>query len=170
MQKLSQWSKKVVSDRYFQIRKPDILFESFDNEVILINLENGNYYSIQNVAVEIWSLIENGFSESGIIERILGRYQDQKKEVVQSVNLFLADLLKDGLIEEIQPQHDFDKNQAGETISAAPVTDLPAFVPPILDRYTDMQELLLLDPIHEVGEKGWPIQKSDEAPQLEKPN
>jgi hypothetical protein len=158
-----------VSDRCFRIRKPDILFESFDNEVILINLENGNYYSIQNVAAEIWSLIENGFSESGIIEQIMDRYQDQKKEVVQSIDLFLADLLKDGLIEEIQPKNNFDKDQAGERISPAPVTASPAFVPPILDRYTDMQDLLLLDPIHEVGEKGWPIKNSDGAPQSEKP-
>ena len=27
---------------------------------------------------------------------------------------------------------------------------------PRLDKYTDMQELLLLDPIHEVDERGWP--------------
>jgi hypothetical protein len=27
---------------------------------------------------------------------------------------------------------------------------------PVLDKYTDMQELLLLDPIHEVDDAGWP--------------
>ncbi len=27
---------------------------------------------------------------------------------------------------------------------------------PKLGKHTDMQELLLLDPVHEVGETGWP--------------
>jgi hypothetical protein len=27
---------------------------------------------------------------------------------------------------------------------------------PVLNKYTDMQDLLLLDPIHEVDERGWP--------------
>jgi hypothetical protein len=30
------------------------------------------------------------------------------------------------------------------------------FVEPALNKYTDMQELLLLDPVHEVSEAGWP--------------
>jgi hypothetical protein len=37
----------------------------------------------------------------------------------------------------------------------------PDFEAPVLNRYTDMQDLLLLDPIHEVDETGWPIQKPD---------
>jgi hypothetical protein len=32
-------------------------------------------------------------------------------------------------------------------------------VPPVLERYTDMQELLFLDPIHDVDESGWPHRK-----------
>jgi hypothetical protein len=27
---------------------------------------------------------------------------------------------------------------------------------PVLNKYTDMQELLLLDPIHDVNAQGWP--------------
>jgi len=30
------------------------------------------------------------------------------------------------------------------------------FALPVLHKYTDMQELLLIDPIHEVDETGWP--------------
>jgi hypothetical protein len=35
-----------------------------------------------------------------------------------------------------------------------------AFTQPVLEVYTDMQDLLLLDPIHEVDEEaGWPSPK-----------
>jgi hypothetical protein len=30
------------------------------------------------------------------------------------------------------------------------------FVTPCLQKYTDMEELLLIDPIHEIDEVGWP--------------
>ena len=33
------------------------------------------------------------------------------------------------------------------------------FEAPILNKYNDMQELLLLDPIHDVDEAGWPNTK-----------
>ena len=34
------------------------------------------------------------------------------------------------------------------------------FVAPVLQKHTDMQDLLLLDPIHEVDETGWPSLKA----------
>jgi hypothetical protein len=33
-----------------------------------------------------------------------------------------------------------------------------------LQKFTDMQELLLLDPIHEVDERGWPHRKLNGQP------
>jgi hypothetical protein len=30
------------------------------------------------------------------------------------------------------------------------------FVPPVLERYDDMEDLLLLDPVHDVDAQGWP--------------
>jgi len=32
----------------------------------------------------------------------------------------------------------------------------PPFTKPELHKFTDMQDLLLFDPIHEVDESGWP--------------
>ena len=31
-----------------------------------------------------------------------------------------------------------------------------AFEAPVLEKYTDMQTLLLVDPVHEVDDRGWP--------------
>jgi len=38
--------------------------------------------------------------------------------------------------------------------------DNARFQPPTLNKYTDMRDMLLLDPIHDVGESGWPVPKS----------
>ena len=36
---------------------------------------------------------------------------------------------------------------------------LPPFEPPTLSKYKDMQDMLLLDPVHDVEEAGWPEPK-----------
>ena len=38
----------------------------------------------------------------------------------------------------------------------------PAFVAPALTRYTDVKDLLVLDPVHDVDEMGWPTPKLTE--------
>ena len=44
----------------------------------------------------------------------------------------------------------------------APPTLPGTFVAPRLETFTDMQHLILLDPVHEVDEgQGWPIPRSD---------
>jgi hypothetical protein len=60
-----------------------------------------------------------------------------------------------------------DESGAVEGVAGADVPgddvqgELP-FVAPVLDKYTDMQELLLLDPIHEVDASGWPKLPDDD--------
>jgi hypothetical protein len=50
---------------------------------------------------------------------------------------------------------------------AAPDDPAPAeratFIAPVLAVYTDMQDLLLLDPIHDVDEIGWPTRRDGAA-------
>jgi hypothetical protein len=38
------------------------------------------------------------------------------------------------------------------------------FPAPVLNKFTDMQMLLLIDPIHDVSQKGWPQLKPTETP------
>ncbi len=43
--------------------------------------------------------------------------------------------------------------------SAATAKDVRRFTEPTVHTYADMQDLLLLDPIHDVDETGWPNAK-----------
>jgi hypothetical protein len=52
-----------------------------------------------------------------------------------------------------------DDAQAANVISGE-LVDKPRFEQPVLEKFTDMEDLLLLDPIHEVNlQSGWPNQK-----------
>ena len=57
----------------------------------------------------------------------------------------------------------------GVIVPSDPVADpqewLPAFpgefVQPRIERFDDLRDLLLMDPIHDVGEDGWPLRAGD---------
>jgi hypothetical protein len=88
---------------------------------------------------------------------------DKSALVSASVTGFVEELVKEGLL--VKADHEIPAGDASLLISqlAEVAGD---FKPPLVNKYTDMQDLLLLDPIHEVDEKGWPESKS---PEQEKP-
>jgi len=77
-------------------------------------------------------------------------YRESPETVSGPTLDFLSRLIKEGLV---APADDEDDITA---IRPRPIGAENAFSAPLLEKYSDMQELLLLDPIHEVGERGWP--------------
>ena len=75
--------------------------------------------------------------------------------IAAAVDAFLADLLKHELIRESASG---DDAASGALPQAANLGG--EFMAPILNVYSDMRDVLLMDPIHEVEEmSGWPVPK-----------
>lgn len=112
----------------------------FDEEVVVVDLAQGNYYSIQGGGKYLWDLLQGGLDFSTFKQEILARY---------AVDRGLADLFEqhinilktENLIEDIQPVD-------AKSIDAR--TDWPDnLTEPSIEVYKDLQDLLLLDPIHQ---------------------
>ena len=136
---------------HFQVNSPSVIHEIIDGEAVLVNLETGSYYSIDNVGAVIWEHIENGLSISQIIETVAGRYKGDQSEIDQGIQQLFTQLQKEQLIVPIEvPQNGHFSSIAINAQDKVP------FEAPVLHKYTDMEDLLLLDPIHDVDESGWP--------------
>jgi Coenzyme PQQ synthesis protein D (PqqD) len=136
--------------RIFKI-KPSVVHEKFGDETVILNLDTGSYYSAQGTGSVIWNLVVEDPSEAGILWRVKAEFEGNEEDIAREASRFLDQLVAESLVS-------FDDG-AGEA------ADLPgqqigepkkAFLIPILQKYTDMEELLLLDPIHEVDDHGWP--------------
>lgn len=151
----------VLTNITFRINTPQVIRETFEDEVVIVNLETGSYYSLDNVGAKIWELIEAGRSEVTIAAAIVHQYQGDDAEVAQAVARFLQELQQEELVLAAA------QATAEATICASDGTltnqPKPPFIPPRLHKYTDMQELLLLDPIHEVDATGWPNSQATTA-------
>ena len=122
-------------------------------------MDSGNYYSLEGVGFNIWSLVENGASADEIVEWIMSQYDfSNAEEINKSVSQFIAELTVEGLIisDETLKNKNIktpDTQTEKGTIPGKSLFDSSKIV---LQKYTDMQDFLLVDPIHEVEYTDWP--------------
>jgi hypothetical protein len=131
---------------------PKIAYDTFDDEVVLINLESGNYYSLNRTAARVWAAVERCATVKDIVEELRRECECSGAAVEPEVLRFVTELHQEGLI----VSDDVDVPPAAAPAPHGAVR-IP-FEPPVLQKFTDMADLLLLDPIHEVDEYGWPHQ------------
>jgi hypothetical protein len=128
---------------------PEIVHETVDGEVIAIDLVSGSYYSLAGSGPAVWELLGSGASEAEISAALASRFEADGETIAAAVAALLGQLQESNLI--------VSDEQAGE---AAPIADgsgeKTPFEAPRLERYTDMKDYFLLDPIHEVDTAGWP--------------
>lgn len=136
--------------QFYTIPKSKVIYEILNMEVIAIDFDTGNYYALVHVAKQIWCCLEKGFSKDEIADLLAQHYQKDLKEIFRDVDSFFEQLLKNGLIEKAQEGPDLKKEDL--------ILEPWGYEPPTVQIYTDVQNLLLIDPIHEVTEAGWPEQ------------
>jgi Coenzyme PQQ synthesis protein D (PqqD) len=147
----------MILNTNFQINISKVVNETIDGETVIINLDRGYYYSLNNVGSDIWKLIESNGRVSEIITGILQRYQGNRTQIEEAVVKFIELLQQEELIVPNSTEETASATNMVESVFEGEVTD---FEMPAFEKYTDMQDLLLLDPIHEVDETGWPAKKA----------
>ncbi len=132
-----------------------VAHERIENEVIAIDLTTGTYYSMVDSTADVWTLLSAGLDLDETSTVLAERFAADAAAIVDELRRFVDELIEAGLLVPL--------DSGGEGSADLGVTDveLPApespYAPPRLERYDDMEALLLLDPIHEVDDAGWPI-------------
>lgn len=137
----------------YAVNTGQVISEIIDGEAVMINLTTGNYYSLNESGAAAWTAIEAGASVGDLVELLSARYEGDRAEIQSAVKRLIDELTREELIVGTEGE--------GSPPSLVPVAKPVPFQPPTLEKHTDMQDLILLDPVHEVGEQGWPHVKVD---------
>jgi Coenzyme PQQ synthesis protein D (PqqD) len=141
----------MQAETRFRLNAPNVIAETIDGEAILVDLRTGNYYSIQGSGSQIWEALAQGASVGRVAEELSAAFSVDREAAEHAVSSLSQELEREGLIVSLE-------DDAGPE----PTQPLPlrsngqAFTAPVVEKYTDMQDLVLLDPVHEVDERGWP--------------
>jgi hypothetical protein len=138
----------------YRVNTPTVAAETVDGEVLMIHLDSGNYYSLRSIGAWIWSGIELGVPLPEIASALSDGH-----DVADADDVVIR------FVEELEREQLLAATAAPEP-RTAPLSDPPApdgeFAGPRLEKFTDMQHLILLDPVHEVDAgQGWPTRRSD---------
>ena len=127
--------------------------ETLEGEAIVIHLETGSYYSLTGSGAEIWGLLGGGSTVSQICADLAERHGRPEGEIRGEVERFIVDLQCEDLLED-------GEASPNGLQAAAPVEADGTWAAPKLERYDDMRDFLLVDPVHEVDDTGWPSRQA----------
>lgn len=137
----------------FRINAPAAVSEVLDGEAVIMNLESGHYFSARALGGVLWEAIIAGASVPELAEAVANTWQSV--DLPPPLQEFVDKLLEHKLIVADLAREHSDAEPA--LAKALQLFAGRTYQEPALDVFTDMQDLLLLDPIHDVGEAGWPM-------------
>ena len=147
------------SSNHHRVNSPKVIHEFFDDEVVIVNLDSGCYYSTDKSGFAIFKLLIGHSSTLEVIQSLARAYDIPEENISKPINEFVNQLTNEALI--VPDGEDLPEEIQAPTQPPAtsPSSLVRHFEAPVLNKYSDMKDLLLLDPIHDVDEKGWPIAK-----------
>jgi len=139
----------------FEVQEHQISMERLDGEVILVSFEKGKYYSAEFSGADILWLVKQRVNPKSWESLLYTKYKFQNFPKDEIVN-FLRKCASEGILAE-------------STIALDNTGVLPddfvvsGWISPKLLIFSDLQDLLMVDPIHDSSLVGWPqLKQPDE--------
>ena len=127
-----------------RVNRPTVVAEVFDGEGVIVHLGTGLYFSLDALGTPLWSLIEAGCHVEALCTHLVDEASMAPDEAAHSVRALLAELVAEDLI-VVDGALDPVERQPARRVE--------------LRRFSDLQDVLLVDPIHDLDldGDGWPV-------------
>jgi hypothetical protein len=135
----------------FRITAGTVVSEIIDGEAVIMQMRTGHYFSTRGTGAVLWEVMQRGIDLETAARAFATATGHAESDIADALLAFAADAT----------QHQLGEVLEVNAIAAAELPPLPSvWSTPVLEVFTDMEDLLLLDPIHDVSEEvGWPMQK-----------
>lgn len=143
-----------MNEKYV-VNTPEVVAEVIDGELVAIHLGSGCYYHSNKSGSVIWQLVENGQSINEITVNLSKIFSIEKNKSNEIAIAFVKKLAKEKLIKKLSEDEKIKQTKKMNKLKSL------EYETPTLKKHTDMRELLLLDPIHDIGDEEMPLQTVD---------
>ncbi len=135
----------------------EIIFENYDDELVLFDMPRGIYYTIDRVGADCLLVL---LSAPVLAEAwtVLERRFDASPDAIRTGVTDLVERLAQEMV--VAPRAD---GEAGLLLEIAEGASM-VFAPPRVEQYKDIEDILKFDPVHEVNDAGWPHVQAPPVP------
>jgi hypothetical protein len=139
----------------FEVDPTRVVHETIDGEAILIHMKTGCYYSLEGAGAQIWGALVDGRTPEEVVRLLCTSYDGPRETIESAVSVLVDELRSEGLIDD-SPETAPNGQRVDDGRSCDAEAGVERFEAPVLHRYADMADFMLVDPIHEVDQRGWP--------------
>ena len=75
-----------------------VLFQELEGELVLLSMETGEYFSLNEVGAKIWVLITSDWSIPDILKSFINQFDASEEQLAGDIEMFLKHLLDHKLI------------------------------------------------------------------------
>jgi hypothetical protein len=79
-------------------QSPDVVFRDLDGEAVILDLESGTYFGLNEVGTRVWQLVGEAQSEAQIVETLASEYEADRETIARDVAKVLEELGRRRLI------------------------------------------------------------------------
>lgn len=90
----------MMNPQSYPQRKEQVIAQKASSEFLLFDMNDGNYYSLNEVGCRIWELCDGNHSVAQIIETLVAEYDAPAQTLAQDVWELIAELQRGKLIVE----------------------------------------------------------------------
>jgi hypothetical protein len=134
-------------DKCWGINAPRMIFESFNQQIMVIDSQTGTYYALEGMGAQLFVALVDGISPQQILDCVLLE-EGKSVEVKDALSSYFNSLRNECLFVV-----------TGDVQGDATFIYEKPFTQPQLKIFTDMKDYLLMDPIHDV-DQSWPNKKN----------
>ena len=152
-------SPKAPLPTHYRQNLPGVTCDFADGEVVILNLESGAYYGLDGTGATLWMWTVAGRPVDAIVQAVIEATGAEEETIRNAIFLFFEELAEEQLL--VRADSPSVSSDIGDS---SPPAIGAEWSTPALNKYTDMNELLLIDPVHEVDDRGWPnLDSPDES-------
>ena len=146
--------KKMNTETFYYLNPVGLTYEDFGGEMVAVNFDTGRYYGLTDSARIIWQLLSRPRTQAEIVEGLEEYFKPGEYDMGEMVVGFLKILDSENLLLTYESSQ-IEMSEAAK--------EKPIFMPPNLEVHEDLQELIMLDPVHDADLKnGWPVRKAED--------
>lgn len=86
-----------IADKYIS-RAGEVRFKQVDGKSVLLDLNSGSYYTLNELGNFIWDLLDGKRSAAQIVEAVAGSYEVDRDEAAGDVEALIHRLKEEGLV------------------------------------------------------------------------
>lgn len=131
-------SNDELNQRY-RLNEPAVIADIIDGEVVIMNLERGSYYGLDQVSADIWQLILAGRTGEEIVSLLCERFSVDQDRANADVTALIIKMVGEDLVIS-------DGGRSPAENSPSPAFAADRYTRPDLTIYSDMKDLLAFDP------------------------